>query len=74
MPEYEGEEVHTIYIEAKVTFGGLAVNAAKRVDETVEDMFEEGTFESLSKEMNAVKESGMPKEDQKQTGCAAKED
>ena len=28
VPEYEGEGVHTIYIEAKITFGGLAVNAA----------------------------------------------
>ncbi len=73
VPEYEGEEVHTVYIEAKVTFGGLAVNAAKQVDETVEDMFEEGTFESLSKKMNAAREPGMPKEDQKQAGDAGEE-
>ncbi|MDE7324960.1 MAG: cell wall-active antibiotics response protein [Lachnospiraceae bacterium] len=57
VPEYEGEEVHTIYIEAKITFGGLAVNAAKRSDETVEDMFEESVLESLSKEINAVREA-----------------
>lgn len=74
VPEYEGDEVHTIYIEAKITFGGLAVNAAKRVDETVEDMFEEGTFENLSKEMSAAKESGMPKEDPRQAGSAVEEE
>lgn len=62
VPEYEGDEVHTIYIEAKITFGGLAVNAAKRTDETVEDMFEEGALESLSREINAVKESGACRE------------
>ncbi len=62
VPEYEGDEVHTIYIEAKITFGGLAVNAAKCSDETVEDMFEEGVLESISKEINVVKESGGSRE------------
>lgn len=57
VPEYEGEEVYTVYIEAKVTCGGLAVNAAKRKDGTVQDMFEEGALESLSKEMNAAGEA-----------------
>ena len=58
VPEYEGEGVHTIYIEAKITFGGLAVNAAKCSDETVEDMFEEGVLENLSKEISAAREAG----------------
>ena len=58
VPEYEGEGVHTIYIEAKITFVGLAVNAAKCSDETVEDMFEEGVLENLSKEISAAREAG----------------
>ena len=58
VPEYEGEGVHTIYIEAIITFGGLAVNAAKCSDETVEDMFEEGVLENLSKEISAAREAG----------------
>lgn len=51
VPEYEGEEVHTIYIEAKVTLGGLRVQAEKKEDETVEDLFEESALGKLSKEM-----------------------
>lgn len=51
VPEYEGEDVHTVYIEARVTLGGLSVQAEKKEDETVEDMFEESVLGNLSKEM-----------------------
>jgi|GEM_PF-1785303 len=80
VPEYEGEDVHTIYIEAKITFGGLAVTAAKSADETVEDMFEESVLENLSKQMDVARESGIAKELNKEEeeeltdAAAAKED
>ena len=35
-----------------------SVNAAKCSDETVEDMFEEGVLENLSKEISAAREAG----------------
>lgn len=51
VPEYEGEDVHTVYIEAKITLGGMFVQAAKNPDETVEDMFEESVLGNLPEEM-----------------------
>lgn len=40
VPDYEGKDVHTIYIEAKLLFSGLSIHAEQRNDDIIKDYFE----------------------------------
>ena len=51
VPEYEGEEVHTIYIKANTVLGGICIRTEKGGDGVVEDYFEENTFRQYNKDI-----------------------
>ena len=51
VPEYEGEEVHTIYIKANTILGGICIRTEKGGDGVVEDYFEENTFNRYNKDI-----------------------
>ena len=51
VPEYEGEQVHTIYLESRTVLGGINIRAAKSEDGVVRDYFEENTFQNISEEV-----------------------
>lgn len=51
VPEYEGEEVHTIYIRANTILGGICIRAEKGDDGVVQDYFEENTFNQYNKDI-----------------------
>lgn len=49
VPDYEGEGVHTIFVEANLICSGLCIRAEQKNDD-IRDYFQESTFHNLSKE------------------------
>ena len=49
VPDYEGEGVHTVFVEANLTCSGLCIRAEQKNDD-IRDYFQESTFHNLSRE------------------------